>query len=435
MGKYTVTFKPGHALQEQWDASTARYKVGAWGRQSGKSTGCNRGILKRLLREKNKTYWFIAPTYNQALLQYRRSSALLWPARSLITKKNQTELRLKLVTGSQVFYKSGDRPDNLRAETLDGVVIDEVRDQDPDLWPMVIRPMLATTGGWAEFISTCNGYDEFYDLAEIARNDKSGKWAYFHAPSWVNPSWTEEEIQECRNTMTEAQFAQEILAEFRDIQAGKAYVNYSSDRNESPTSPITTNGEISPHLPIIVAADFNLSPMAWTLGQQRGEGLYFHDEIVLENSHTQEAASELVNRVKAHPAGVLICGDATAKAGQRAAAGESDYDILCQTLSTAGIKWVNRTPNSNPHIRDRVNAVNAKLLSASGKVSLWHHPRTVMLRKDFERVTWKVGAMFILDPGKKRMLTHSTDGVGYAVCELGPVPSRVQVGGIRVIRR
>jgi hypothetical protein len=44
--------------------------------------------------------------------------------------------------------------------------------------------------------------------------------------------------------------------------------------------------------------DFNLSPMAWTLGQFHKNQAYWFDEIHLNNSHTQEAALELVRRVK-----------------------------------------------------------------------------------------------------------------------------------------
>lgn len=430
----TLQLYSPHDGQRQIHNSTARYRVAAWGRQSGKSTWAIMELLAKAWTNHNHTYWFISPTYSQALVQYRRLIGALWSCRGILIKKNQTELRVKLNTMSQIVFKSGDRPDNLRTETLHGVIIDEVRDQQSDLWPMVIRPMLATTKGWAAFISTPNGFDSFYDLSEKAKLDKLERWAFFHAPSTINPAFTYQELEEAREVLTEPQFAQEILAEFRDLGKGKTYVNYS-DKNVSELCPFTKDGVLSPYLPIVVAMDFNLSPMSWSLCQFRNEDIYVFDEIYLESSHTQEITKELIERVAHHKPGIILVGDATSKAGQRAAAGQSDYDIICQMLDRAGIKYVNQTPDSNPAIKDRVNNVNAKLFSAAGTIHLWHHPRCKHLRKDLQRVSWKEGAATTLDQTTDRALTHMSDGLGYAICALSPIPSRFQPGRLRIIQR
>jgi hypothetical protein len=421
-----------HEMQKKIHECKVRYRVAAWGRQSGKSTCANMELLKNGWLNRNHTYWFISPTYSQSLVQYRRLVGCLWNT-GIMLKKNQSELRVKLKTMSQIVFKSGDRPDNLRTETLNGVIIDEVRDQDPDLFPMVIRPMLATTKGWALFISTPNGFDYFYDLFERARLDTSGLWAHFQAPSTCNPGFTFEEVEEARKVLTEPQFAQELMAEFRDLYHGKVYVNYNQE-NESDIYPFAEN-TISPHLPIILACDFNLNPMAWTLGQQHVDEFYWHDEIWLPNSHTQEAAHALVDKVKGHRPGLIIAGDATSKAGQRAAAGRSDYDILCEILDSAGIRWQNRTPDSNPTVRDRINSVNLKLCDSRGVRHMRHHSRCERLKRDMVRVSWKEGNSSVLDQSTDPTLTHSSDGVGYAIYALSPVPSINVPGGLRLILR
>jgi len=364
---------------------------------------------------------------------YRRTVGMLWPSKEILIKKNQTELRIKFANQSQLVFKSGDKPDNLRTETLHFAAIDEVRDQSPDLWPMVIRPMLATTQGRAIFMSTANGFDTLYDMTDNAlRNPQL--WEVFKAPSTCNPTFTEDELQLAKQEMTDAQFRQEIMAEFVELYAGKVYVSYGP-HNVTDEHPWAKGAALSPHLPIVVAMDFNLSPMSWTLGQYRTEEFYWHDEIHLEHSHTQEAAHELAARVKGHEPGVILAGDATSKAGQRAAAGQSDYDIVCQILDMNKIRWTNATPDVNPTVKDRVNYMNAKMRAADGKVHFWHHPRCKALKRDLERVTWKDGATSTLDPGPKRELTHASDGVGYAVSALAPLQSRFQVGGLRVIVR
>lgn len=441
----TLKLYQPHSVQDLFHACQARYRVAAWGRQSGKSTASLNDLLRFAWRHPGVTLWYVSPTIKQAKVQYRRLLGMLWRSRHILTKKNQTELRLKLINQSQIQFVSGEVLDNLRGETLHGAVIDEVRDQHPDLWPMVIRPMLSTTGGWSSFVSTPNGFDIFYDLYERAQSDTRGRWAAFQAPSTANPLFTQEEYEEARATMSEGQFAQEILAEFRDLHRGKAYVNYGehNHRLESPFARVA--GEtVNPYLPIVIGLDFNISPMAWTLGQVRGRQSYWFEEIWLEGSHTPEASQELVSRLtrlrdaghmKLHPQIVLV-GDATGGARQRAAAGKSDYDILCAALTRAGFTWENRTPDSNPPVKDRVNTLNACLKAADGSVFFHFHPvNCPHLRRDLQRVTFKPNAEATLDQTTDPMLTHSSDGVGYALCVLTPIPDINPVGGLTIIRR
>jgi hypothetical protein len=396
---------------------------------------CVNELARKAWENPNTKYWFISPTYDQAKIQYRRMVGMFGPCLDILTKRNQSELRIRFENQSEVVFKSGEVLDNLRGETLNGVVIDEVRDQHPELWPMVIRPMLATTQGWAAFVSTPRGFDQFYDLYQLAVTDRTGTWASFHAPSTCNPLFTIAEREEARRSMSEPEFAQEILAEFRDITAGKAYINHGP-HNWRETSVLTRDGSlISPHLPILVCMDFNVGHLRWTLGQVNTSTFYFYDEISLENSHTMEAAKELVSRVKGHKPGIILVGDATGSARKTAASGETDYSILGQILDANKIPWVNHTPDSNPPVKDRINIVNARLKSADGAIYLFYHPiKCPSLRKDFERVTWKKGAQAILDQTSDPSLTHASDGVGYAVCVFTDI-WKPSPGVLRVINR
>jgi len=434
--KELILYSP-HKLQAKFHESKARFRVAALGRQAGKSTMCLNELVFRAWTNPNTKYWYLSPTYAQAKSQYRRMVGMLFGCGPIMLKKNQTELRVKLINNSEIHFKSAEVSDSLRGETLHGVVIDELREVDPGLWPMVIRPMLSTTGGWAAFISTPNGFDAFYDLFQLAKGDKGGIWDHFQAPSTCNPLFTIDEYEAARRDMSEGQFAQEILAEFRDITRGKAYLNFTQGNclYESPFAK--EPGQIrNPFLPIVVACDFNLSPMAWTLGQRRNDEFYWFDEVWLEGSHTQEAALELIEKVKDHKPGIVIVGDSTAKAGQRASAGQSDYDILFKILNDHGIKWTNETPDSNPPVKDRVNNVNAKLKAADGTIRMWLHPTWCpRLKKDLERVVWKSGSAATLDQSTDSTLTHSSDGIGYAVTALSPVQGVNQVGTLRVIHR
>jgi len=432
MNKTLVLYAP-HEVQLRFHNSKARYKVAATGRQFGKSTMANNELISKAWTSPGTQYAFVSPIFSQSREQYRR--AIKGLPKEVLARKSDTELRLDFINGSSIEYLSGDNPDSLRGKTLHGVVVDEVRDQSQDLWGMILRPMLATTNGFAIFVSTPAGFDSFYDLFETATNDSTGSWEAFSGPSTCNPFFSQAEFEAARSEMTEAVFAQEILAEFRDLTSGKAYLTNGA-HNHRTTSPFTRDGSlISPHLPIVVGMDFNVTPISWVLGQTNGLNFYWFDEIYLENSHTQEASIELIEKVKDHKAGVTICGDASGNAMKTSAVGRSDYAIIEQMLTDAGIRWENITPASNPSVKDRVNTVNMRLKNAQGETSMWYHPEKCKhLKRDLERVVWKVGASAILDQHKDPSLTHMSDAMGYPVAELTKVwePSP---GVLRIIRR
>lgn len=377
--------------------------------------------------KKHSIFWHILQTHNAAEVIYERYLRLIHPYKDdVILYKSDTDKRVELIGNRNIFFKSGENYEDLRSESLDGCIIDEMRQQHPNLWKLIIRPMLARSGGWGDLLTTPNGFDHCYDTYMEILNDP--EWGVIHAPSTEAWWWTPEEVESAKKTMGEAEFAQEIMAEFRDLTAGRAYINFSSEdggniRSVNPFCP--NGGTIHHHLPTLVAMDFNITPMSWTLGQKKIDDFYWFDEIWLKQSHTQEAAEVLAQKILKQPNlkyGVILCGDASSKSSQRAAAGQSDYDIVCQILDKHGIKWVNMTPDSNPTVKDRVNTVNAKLKDGNGERHCWFHPDCKQAIRDMQRVVWKEGAGgAILDQTTDKERTHSSDGVGYAICELSPL--------------
>jgi len=387
-------------------------------------------------------YWYILQTHAAAEVGFNRYVRLFprhtWPY--IFSKRpNESEKTVYLTGGREVGFKSGQNYDDLRIETLDGAIIDECRQQDKRLWTQVIRPMLGRRKGWCDFYSTPNGFDWFFDLAESAKG--SDEWELIKAPSTEAYWWTPEEIDSAKATMSEPEFEQEIMAEFRDLTSGKAYMLFG-DHNKTDECPWAPGKQFSPYDPIIVGMDFNLSPMAWSLGQLNADRWWWFDEIHLVNSHTFEAACELRDRIlmlkeaghRGQPQCILL-GDATGKATQRSS-NQSDYDIVKAVLKEANIAFRDDTPESNPSVRDRVNSVNARCKNAKGEVNLWvHNTNCPKLVYDFERVVWKAGADFILNPGTDKSLTHNTDGVGYPIYALTPVKGVKNIGKTRIIHR
>lgn len=432
-----------HQAQLKFHNDPARFRVVAWGRQSGKSTGTNNDILKFAWTRPNSICWFISPTYAQAETQYRRLSGMLYPCRGVIAKNTSNNMRIILTNNSEIQYKSGDAPDNLLGDSLHYAALDEMKLQDKNTWPMYIRPMLTTTNGHAVFASTPNGFDHFYDLACRAQADTTGKWSFMSAPSTANPLFTQEEFESAKRDMSEDMFAQEILAEFRNLHSGKAYIKYTS-KNESNSSPIcrnpTTNPLVDKYLPIVLGADFNVNPMSWVVGQFRIRQSYWFKEIYVRNTDTTECAKEFARFVlelragghKSEPA-VLIAGDSSGGNRSTKSAGETDYSIIHAVLKANGITYEDHTPEANPSVRDRVNNVNAVCQSASGEINFWLNPQKCPnLKIDMDRTTWKEGLSATLDKSDPDR-THLSDAIGYPISVFAPIPDMLDVGTLSVI--
>lgn len=427
--------------QRRYDESPKRFNLSLWGRQSGKTTAGYRKLLwKPLQGPPNTVYWHVLQTYSAARIVFKRYLRLIKPHKKYLLKSvNRSELSVTLIGNRTIFFKSGHNFEDLRTESLAGVIIDEARQQTKELWSMVLFPMLSKSKGWADIMSSPNGFDWLYDLHQEKLNDPS--WGVIVAPSWEAWWWTPDEVNEAKKNMTEMEVRQELGAEFVNIRTGKVYVSFT-EKNYSDKCPFMPEHYISLYHSIVVGMDFNLSPMAWVLGQVSADRWYWFDEIFLRNSHTMEAAKELRDRIlllkangyRAEP-NLILCGDATGKATQRSS-NQSDYDIVKFVLKEAGITFRDDTPDANPSIKDRVNAVNVKCMDARGEISLWVNPdKCPNLIKDLDRVGWKQGADFTLDPGPKKDLTHISDAMGYCVVHMTPPKKIIDVGKVRVIQR
>lgn len=389
-------------------------------------------IYRPLQGRPNGVYWYVLQTYSAAKIAFKRYAALIQHT-PIFKSKNKSELSVTLINNITLFFKSGRNFEDLRAETLDGAVIDEVRQQHADLWPKVIRPMLGRRKGWCYFLSTTNGFDHFKDLCDFA--DNRPNWSVFHSPSTEAWWWTPEEIAEARATMSEDVFAQEIMAEFREIGVGKVYKSHGI-WNQKIENPLAVRGmEWSPYLPIIVGLDFNVGLMVWELGQRNGNRIHYADEIAVENTDTAECSIILIDKVKDHKPGVILVGDASGNARRTSAVGETDYKIIKKILTDAKIKYEDRTPKENPFIKDRINAMNSSLKAADGSVNLTYNPgRCKYLKRDFERVKWKQGADGAFLDKSDPLATHSSDAAGYPVVLFSDT-FRERPGIVRVISR
>jgi len=91
-----------------------------------------------------------------------------------------------------------------------------------------------------------------------------------------------------------------------------------------------------------------------------------------------------------------------------------------------GVPYQLRVPKSNPHVTDRVNAVNCALCDLGERVRYKIHPRCIRLIADYRTMKWtRTGEADKRD----RQRSHASDADGYRVSWVMPIRKLQTIGG------
>lgn len=199
--------------QQEVHRKRKRFNVLVCHRRFGKTVLCINELIEGALtceRERPR-FAYIAPLYKQAKTiawDYLKEYTACIPGR----KVNESELRVDLPNGGRITLYGADNPDALRGIYLDGVVMDEFAQMQPSLWGQVIRPLLADREGWAVFIGTPKGHNQFYDLYQRAQANEDWFAAMYRASeTGVLPDG---ELQALRDELDEDEYEQELECSF-----------------------------------------------------------------------------------------------------------------------------------------------------------------------------------------------------------------------------
>jgi phage terminase large subunit len=157
----------GRRIFKPYITRSERFAIMVAHRRCGKTVACVQDLLSKAMglqiaekRTAPGRYAYVGPYLSQAKeVAWEYLKRLGGP---VIVNKNEGELWADLVTGSRIRIHGADNPDRLRGGYLDGIVLDEYADMRPSIFPAVIRPMLADYEGWATFIGTPKGRNEFH---------------------------------------------------------------------------------------------------------------------------------------------------------------------------------------------------------------------------------------------------------------------------------
>jgi hypothetical protein len=269
----------------------------------------------------------------------------------------------------------------------------------PEAWYEVIRPSLSDREGSALFIGTPKGRNHFYDLWASGMDGAEG-WASFQYTTLEGGNVPEAEVEAARIDLDERTFNQEYCAEFVTY-SGLIYYGFS---RELSVTDYPDNGGT-----LLVGMDFNLDPMSAVICIRKGEMLYAVDEIVIYGSNTDEMVAEIKDRYPNRH--IIVYPDPASRQRKTSAGGRTDLSIL----QNAGFSV--KAKKSHALVRDRINAVNSRLLSSSGERNLFVSPKCKQTIKSLERQTYKEGTSI---PNKDGF-DHMNDALGYLVEYLFPV--------------
>lgn len=134
--------------------------------KAGKTWGCIVWILEQAMAGKaGQNFWWVAPVFPVAKIAFRRVKEVLPPN---LFDKNESELTITLANGAVIWFKSGDRPDNLYGEDVYAAVIDEASRMKQESWH-ALRTTLTHTKGPMRIIGNVKGRKNwFYKLARKA---------------------------------------------------------------------------------------------------------------------------------------------------------------------------------------------------------------------------------------------------------------------------
>jgi len=384
--------------------SSARFRTVVAGRRFGKTFLSTIEIIRAATAGKNKNCWYIAPTYGAA-------KEIAWDMMihtipdEYIAKTNETALTLRLINGSTIALKGAEKPNNLRGRALDFVVLDEFADMRPETWTEVIRASLSDRQGNALFIGTPKGRNHFYELWADGLGSKDN-WASFQYTTIEGGNVPPDEIEQAQNDLDERTFNQEYCAEFVTY-SGLIYYAFS---RELSVIDIEDN-----HSTLLIGMDFNLDPMSAVICIRHGVNLLAIDEIVMYGSNTDEMAAEIKARYPDR--NIIIFPDPASRQRKTSAGGRTDLSILQNAGFSVKVK------KQHPLVRDRINAVNSRLLTSDGQRHLFFSPKCRQTIKSLERQTYKEGTS---QPNKDGF-DHMNDALGYLVEYLFPVRKEYNV--------
>jgi len=247
---------PFHNRTQRWACLVAH-------RRAGKTVAAVNDIIRAAITYQGERglFGYVAPYRSQA-------KAVAWQyfqefAAPVTESKNEQELTLTLINGSQIRLFGADNADAMRGLGFDGLYLDEYGDFRPSVFGNVLRPSLSDKQGWCVFGGTPKGKNAFWDIYETAQRLPS-EWFLLRLPASTSGLLPPGELAAARAQLAEDQYLQEYQCSFEAAIQG-AY--FGKEMREAQEQGRICAVSYDPNLPVHTA---------WDLGYRDDTAVWFY---------------------------------------------------------------------------------------------------------------------------------------------------------------
>lgn len=442
-----------HPEQVRYEKSRCRFNVVWAGRRSGKTETSKRRVVSIALEAATRGMRSRAFRGFRAIVAgpiRDQAKSIFWPDLKELVPKwaidrdkgrdgiEESTLTIHLLRGVEIIVIGMDRPQRAAGSPIDYLLLDEFGDMRPNAWKLM-RPALSTMGrpGRCDFIGSPVGRNHFYELARdfgVARCD-GREWDYF---TWSSEDVLDsDEIIAAKSELDPLTYAQQYRAEWANPE-GRVCYDFRRDVHcvpleydpRSPTLDFCFDFNVSPGTCVVVqdqTSRIPREPFAQTISAVIGE------VFIRDNSNTPLVTRKIIEdwnptdgKIARHSGTVRIFGDSSG--GARSTTKEtlnSDWSIIRNMLGHVwGDRLEDHVQHSNPLVRQRVNAINARIKNTMGVVSLAIDPHKAPFTvHDLEDIVWKDGAGDAIEKEKNALLGHLFDALSYREWRAHPIGS------------
>mgnify|MGYP003985228157 FL=1 len=393
----------------QYEVSSCnkRFRVLISGRRFGKTYLCITEMMKYASKP-NQKIWYVAPTFKMAKEIAWSNLKEMLNQFNWIDDINETTMSIRIrKTNSVISLKGADNYDALRGTGLNFLILDEFADIDKRTWFEVLRASVADTLGDVLMCGTPKGYGNWsYEMYLKGKQDDN--WGSYQYTTIQGGMVSKAEIEQAKQDIDIRTFRQEFEGTFENY-AGSVYYNFH------PVDSVIDR-KIDWEKPLHIGMDFNVDPMSACVTQIEKDKIYAVDEIIIYSSNTDEMCQEIRDRYGSK-AQIFIYPDPASRQRKTSAGGRTDLSIL----QNAGFKV--KVKHKHPSIRDRVNAVNAKLKDSKGVRHIFVSKSCKTMIKGLQRQIYKENTNI---PDKEQGFDHMNDALGYLIDYIKPLTSNIQ---------
>lgn len=253
-----------------------------------------------------------------------------------------------------------------------------------------------------DITTTPEGFKATYQLFvdDITKNPaKKENYGLIHASTYQNAAnLPDDYIPSLLEAYPEQLISAYLEGQFVNLTSGTVYRNY--DRQVCDSSEIVRDRE-----PLFIGMDFNVEHMAATVYVKRDKVWHAVDEFC-DYLDTPDICRAIAERYASHR--ITVYPDASGKNRKTTGAAESDIKII------KNHGFLVRAHDSNPLVKDRVNAMNKALADGLIKINYRKAPTTA---RCLEQQAYNKNG----EPDKTGGMDHQNDATTYPIAYELPI--------------